>query len=176
MLKMTEDWRKNIYKEVAAAVATNLSKAFDDINHRLFLAKLKAFGFSPPALELMASFLLGRQQYIRIEGVCSNFRTVKTCVPQGSLLSPLLFNVFIDLNFCTLNVSLNKDLQTRSSWFECNHLTVNIATTQALSVGLCDYDYSLLLNDARINFSNPLRFFELLLTRTHSTKNTYRIN
>ena len=74
--KMTEDWRNSIDNK--EAVAADLSKAFDAINHRLLLAKLKAYGFSQHALELMFTYLLGRQQCIRLEGVCSNFKTVKS--------------------------------------------------------------------------------------------------
>ena len=75
LLKMTEDWRKNIdNKEAVAAVAMDLSKAFDAINHRLLLTKLKAYGFSPHALELMSTYLLRRQQCVRLEGVRPNFK------------------------------------------------------------------------------------------------------
>ena len=88
---MTEDWRNSIdNKEAVAAVAVDLSKAFDAINHSLLLAKLKAYGFSPHALKLMSTYLLGRQQCVRLEGVCSNFKTGKSGVPQGSLLFSLM--------------------------------------------------------------------------------------
>ena len=172
----------------------DLSKTFDTINHSLLLAKLKAYGSSPHALELMSTYLLGRQQCVRLEGVCSNFKTVKSGVPQGSLLGPLLFNMFInDLNFCVPNVSLrlyaddttaylsdvsptilevsfNKDLQTLSSWFESNHLTVNSTKTQPLSVGPCAYYYSLFLNNARIEFLRSIKILGVTLDKDLSYK------
>ena len=76
---MTENWRKSIdNKEVVAAVAVDLSKTFDAINHRLLLAQLKAY--------VLSTYQLGRQQCVRLEGACSNFKTVKSGVPQGSPL------------------------------------------------------------------------------------------
>ena len=195
LLKMTEDWRSSIdNKEAVAAVAVDLSKAFDAIDHSLLLAKLKAYGFSTRALELMSTFLLGRQQCVRLDGVCSDFKTVKSGVPQGSLLGPLLFNIFInDLNFCVPNVSLrlyaddttaylsdvsptilefsfNKDLQALSSWFESNYLTVNSAKTQALSVGPCAYQYSLFLNNAQIEFLRSIKILGVTLDKDLSYK------
>ena len=62
---MTEDLRNSIdNREAVAAVAEDLSKAFNDINHILLLAKLKAYHFSPHALELKSTYLL--------ESVCSD--------------------------------------------------------------------------------------------------------
>lgn len=67
---MTEDCRKsNDNKEAVAAVALDWGKAFDAINHNLLLAKLKAYGFSTQALELMSTYLLGRQPCVRLDGV-----------------------------------------------------------------------------------------------------------
>ena len=77
---MTEDWSNSIdNKGAVVVVAVDLSKALDAINHSLLLAKLKAYGFSTQALELMSTYLLGRQQCVRLDGVrvCSDFKTVK---------------------------------------------------------------------------------------------------
>ena len=57
-----------------------------------------------------------------------------------------------DVSPTIVEFSFSKGLQTLSSWFESNRLTVNSTKTQALSVGPCAYDYSLLLNNARIEF------------------------
>ena len=56
-------------QEAVAAVAVDLSKAFDAINHSLLLAKLKANGFSTQALKLMSTYLLGRQLCVRLDGI-----------------------------------------------------------------------------------------------------------
>ena len=108
LLKMTEDWRKGLdEREVVAAVAVDLSKAFDSVCHGLLLAKLRAYGFSKVALELMSSYLCERRQRVRLDNVYSDWQVVKTGVPQGSLLGLLLFNIYInDLNYNVSNTSL----------------------------------------------------------------------
>ena len=72
LLKMTKDWRRSPdNRESAMAVALDLSKAFDSINHNFLLEKLKAYGFCESALSLMSSYLLGRKQRVCLHGVCS---------------------------------------------------------------------------------------------------------
>ena len=85
----------------------DLSKAFDSFCHPLLLAKLKAYGFTDDALELMTAHLLGRRQRVKLDGVYSPWKTIRTGVPQGSLLGPLLLNMYVnDLNYFVSNASL----------------------------------------------------------------------
>ena len=74
----------------------NLSKAFDTIKHEIVLAKLKAYGFSTKALNLMQSYLKNRKQKDQINNKFSLERNVIAEVPQGCIDGPLLFNLFIN--------------------------------------------------------------------------------
>ena len=77
----------------------DLSKAFDCIPYKLLDAKMDAYGFSENALTLFFSYLKGRKQNVPINNTCSIFQLLLSGVPQGSILGPILFNLFINYLF-----------------------------------------------------------------------------
>ena len=81
----------------------DLSKAFDTINHSLLLAKLEAYGFSMTSLKLMQSYLCNRFQRTSVNASFSDWKEIETGVPQGSILGPLLFNIFLNDIFYFIN-------------------------------------------------------------------------
>merc|ERR1712002_1358977 len=85
-------------------VALDISKAFDRVWHKALLAKLPAYGFTPPLCQLIKSFLFNRFISVVVDGATSDPFPISSGVPQGSVLSPTLFLLFInDLLECTPN-------------------------------------------------------------------------
>lgn len=96
LLKTFEDIRKKLdSSEHSAAITIDLSKAFDSINHDLLLAKLSAYGVTKDALQLLRSYLTDRKQHVETDGILSDWQIMRCGVPQGSILGPLLFNIYI---------------------------------------------------------------------------------
>lgn len=78
------------------AIYMDLAKAFDRIDHNVLIQKLRTFPINPCLIALLQSYLSNRKQYVCVYGEKSESITPNSSVPQGSVLSPLLFALFIN--------------------------------------------------------------------------------
>ena len=95
LIRLVEDWKnERDTGETVAILLTDTSKAFDSVHPTLPLVKLKAYGFSESALNLMKSYFDGRENRSRVGTVTSSWKKIKTGCPQGSSLGPMLRNIY----------------------------------------------------------------------------------
>ena len=96
-LELTDKILKDIdNKDISLAIFMDLSKAFDTLDHQILLNKLKYCGVNDISLKWFSSYLTGRQQYVEIDGYSSGLLPLTTGVPQGSILGPLLFLIYMN--------------------------------------------------------------------------------
>ena len=90
-----------------AALLTDLSEAFHCLPHDLIIAKLHVYGFDKASLRLIHSYLTDRYQRVKINNSYSLWSLIKHGVPQGSILGPILFNIFLcDMFFMVDNIDI----------------------------------------------------------------------
>ena len=188
ILNLIENWKK--YRDnngFSAAVLMDLSKAFDTINHDLLIAKLQAYGMERNSLMLIMNYLRNRYQRTKVNGSFSSWEEVLTGVPQGSVLGPLLFNIYLNdlfyiadkadiCNFAddTTPYSCGYELKevmedveydciTLVEWFRDNYLTLNADKCHLLASGYKNEAMFAKVGDALIWEENAVKLLGLII-------------
>ena len=167
-------------KQLPISIYMDLSKAFDTLNHDILLDKLSYYGVDGTALQWFDSYLSNRSMYVEIDNMKSSVRTLTTGVPQGSILGPLLFLIYMndisnssnlfkfilfadDTNlFSTIeytlpthtsnvNELLNNELANIYEWLTVNRLSLNLTKTKYMIFHPIQKDISSLVPTVIIN-------------------------
>ena len=146
-------------KKPSVSIFLDFAKAFDTVNHKILLSKLEYYGIRGVQLNWFKSYLTERPEKVESGGTFSKEQLIQCGVPQGSILGPLLFIIYInDIQNCsnilqfilfaddtsvfhshadenTLIAEINKELKHVSDWLIANKLSLNISKSNFIRFG-----------------------------------------
>lgn len=172
-------------KQISLGVFIDLKKAFDTISHDLLLEKLHSIGIKGKAHSMLKSYLTNRFQVVKMGTIQSSPRLITCGVPQGSILGPLLFIIYIN-NIYELDLKgeitlyaddtclfyfghsidvvieeAQKDLHLLNVWFQCNLLTINTSKTNYIIFKA---------KNKKIHDHKPLNIDGMIINKTNTEK------
>ena len=192
LVDLTEDIRQAIDdNKFSCGVFIDLQKAFDTVDHDILLKKLEHYGIRGIANDWFKSYLKNRKQFVSILGFDSDLANVSFGVPQGSVLGPLLFLVYINdlhqaIKYCTtrhfaddtnlliknsslkqLKKHLNLDLRKLCNWLKANKISLNCSKTELILFRHpnkhINYDLKIKIGGKRLQQSKSVKYLGIHL-------------
>ena len=197
LVKDIENWLDE--SKYVGMILMDLSKAYDCIPYDLLLAKMEAYGIDKKSLNLLRSYLSGRKQRVKLNSEYSSYVNIDRGVPQGSILGPLLFNIFLNdllldykvtdiCNFAddntlyksekylqVLKTILTEGVRQVLQWFEYSSMVANPEKFQVLLLGprnkITKNDFVININDHILRKSETVRLLGITIDQNLTFKN-----
>ena len=192
LIDLTEDIRQAIdINKFSCGIFIDLQKAFDTVDHNILLRKLEHYGVRGISNNWFHSYLNNRKQYVSISGSDSKVTNIDFGVPQGSVLGPLLFLIYInDLNHAInysktrhfaddtnilnnnhslkqLQKQLNFDLKQLCNWLKANKISLNCSKTELIIFRhpnkKLNYDLKIKINGKKLIPTNSVKYLGITL-------------
>ena len=192
LIEITEKIKESIdSSKFGCGIFIDLKKAFDTVNHQILLKKLEHYGIRGSILKWFESYLTDRKQYVFYNGISSDVKSITCGVPQGSVLGPLLFLLYINdlpniskkLQFFLfaddtniyyesndlklLEKTVNEELKKLTMWLNVNRLALNVSKTNFVIFRshqkTLDHNVTLLMNNKALEQKDHVKYLGVLL-------------